>query len=90
MRSTVVRARKGRLCDSVTQGLGSDQCTRTIKPGDKYARSVVSPDHDDYGNDGWLRSTVCLPCARRYPVTWPPELLAETARSCDSVADGAA
>jgi hypothetical protein len=73
IRSSVRRAREQRPCGDPVSG---GDCTSVIRPGEHYAITVASPHHDDYGNDGWLSMTACIPCARRYPVTWPPELLA--------------
>jgi hypothetical protein len=73
LRASVRRARKPRRCDDVPH---ADGCTGTIQSGERYAIAVASPQHDDYGNERWLRMVCCLPCARRYPITWPPDLLA--------------
>lgn len=37
-----------------------------IHPGDRYLEMVASPDHDDLGNLGWMRSAECANCAHRY------------------------
>jgi hypothetical protein len=57
IRVTKRTARKWYSCPS---------CGHSILPGDKYLEQVVSPWHDDLGNDRWWRIPECLLCATRY------------------------
>ena len=57
IRSTFPRSRKLRYCDD---------CRERIKPGTIYRNVVASPDHDDLGNGGWWRASICRECDRRY------------------------
>jgi hypothetical protein len=43
--TTIRRSRIARKC--VT-------CRGTIKPGERYEYTTISPGHDDYGNTRWL------------------------------------
>ena len=53
VRVTPRTARKERICS----------CRRTIKPGTQYLEHVISPQHDDLGNERWWRAAECSVCA---------------------------
>lgn len=42
----------------------------TIKKGEEYLESRISPDHEDIGNEHWWRMVECEGCAERYG-RWP-------------------
>ncbi len=39
---------------------------RVIQPGERYLEHVAAPNHEDIGNNHWLRSYECSDCAIRY------------------------
>lgn len=43
----------------------SRDCTRLIRPGERYCKSSLAPD-SDIGNVGWWNSALCAPCANHY------------------------
>lgn len=55
-------SRKVRRCESERGG----DCTRQIEPGQRYCLSVLTPNHDGLGNEGWWRMRLCAPCATFY------------------------
>lgn len=55
-RTTPRTARKAHRCE----------CGARVAPGDRYLLHVISPHHDDIGNEGWWRAVECADCTTRY------------------------
>jgi hypothetical protein len=54
-------ARKSHFCEWCWDTQGA----RHIRRGDVYLEHVITPNHDDVGNDNWWRVAECSSCARR-------------------------
>lgn len=57
-------ARKSVLCECCE--------SRRIEPGEQYLESVISPWHEEVGNQTWWRMKECRECLDRYN-RWPKE-----------------
>lgn len=77
-----VTARKTYPCDDrgAQPGPGYDGCTRTIKPGQVYARLVAFPGADFYSGDRPWVLRLCEPCQTQYGRVMPPRRSKEVLR----------